>query len=486
MLELKAFKTLIVNHCGLEFNVEREQALHSRVLQRMKITGYVQNRDYYDQLCRDDQELAELINLLTVNETYFYRESGHFEVLMSLLDHPDWATRQKAPLRILCAGCSTGEEPFSLAMALHCRYGDKFLQKVEIVGIDIDTQVLEKARCGVYSGMSFRSLDPQLKERYFEAANHGSFVIRPIIKNAVKFIRCNLVEDHIPGSSSPYHAIFYRNVSIYFPPDVQKQVFGKLTEALLDDGALFLGSSETLYHNLGLLTLVEQQGRFYFRKRLVAEVKERRELKKPNNRESVAIKTMGPALADGTKRSTTVPNRTSEAPMRQQRPSFDQALQATQGKELGRALEIINQVLEDDPGFVKGQALKACILLNLQNYDEARKSCLRMLDSDPLLLEANLLLAMIANAEFDWKKKAEYLRKAIYIDSGCWLAHFYLGELYQIEGKAQKACNSFRRVIEILKDGSVSQHGLIYFPLAFKAEHFVTLCQHNIMQLAQS
>ncbi len=483
MSPLATFKEIILTYCGLQFPPERERTLLASVHSRMAKVG-IDTPDAYVRLLKQaPQELAHLVDLLTVNETYFFREEAAIDLFVGkLLPQQVVSLPLSTPVKILCAGCSTGEEPYSLAIRLYETYGPEAAKRYQITAIDIDATVLETAQRGLYRAASFRSCSPERKKKFFHETKMGTFELKAALRNMVTFQRCNLVKDSVP-SHKGYHAIFYRNVSIYFPRDIQKLIFEKLAAALLEKGALFLGSAETLFHNFGRLSLVGADGCFYFSKTAsnhIGAVRRKRSLKRTSPPAPRVSQHVAPAQAE----AVSIPPVQPPKKNLRKGGDFDTALQLGREKRFVEGLAALEICLERDPEFSPGHSLRACLLMNLQQQEEAMGSCLKALEIDPLCLEATLLLGMIANSKERVVDALRHFREAIYIQPQCWLAHYYLGEIQKRNQEIARAKKSFQQVVNILNDNDLTDHGLSFFPLSFKSEHFIRLCQQHISRLS--
>jgi chemotaxis protein methyltransferase CheR len=168
-MDLTPFKNLIKERCGLHFEDSRTASLSEGIRNRMAESGIASYPKYLDCLMYDQDEFHCLVNLLTVNETYFFREPVHLQLLTQRII-PELLAQKKTEkkIRIVSAGCSTGEEPYSLAIAAMEKYGAAAKTFCTVIGADIDGDALRKAEKGVYNTHSFRGLSDDLRERYFE------------------------------------------------------------------------------------------------------------------------------------------------------------------------------------------------------------------------------------------------------------------------------------------------------------------------------
>lgn len=263
--DTSAIKALIKARCGLLIEGNGEGVLLQALAERAKALA-IQAGSYYARLVSDEAEFQELVNLLTVNETYFFREPEQIRLLVDRLAPRFLAARNgQAPVRILSAGCSSGEEPYSLLMALMDRYGESVSRLFDVVGGDIDSKVLAKARHARYTEFSFRGVPVSVRSHYFDK-DRQTYVLKPEVKKLVHFHELNLLADNQPSVLQGFDIIFFRNVSIYFDTPTRKTIQQNLVTLMKDDGVLVIGTAETLANDLGVLPLVEEDGLFYFAK----------------------------------------------------------------------------------------------------------------------------------------------------------------------------------------------------------------------------
>ena len=262
-VDLYPFKELLLRTCGHSFEKEREQALSASLCRRMAALNVDTLQRYHAMLLFDQNELLRLTELLTVNETYFFREPGHLNLIIDSLLPEFMVARTRGPIRILSAGCSTGEEPYSIAMLLRERFGADSERLFTITGVDIDSNVIASALRGVYGRSSFRGMSQVVLDRYFDLVGPGEYKVCDTVKKQVEFEVVNLLGTSYPRRMQMPDIILYRNVSIYFPGQVQREIFAKLAELLSPGGCLLVGASETIHHDIGVLSLVKQESLFF-------------------------------------------------------------------------------------------------------------------------------------------------------------------------------------------------------------------------------
>lgn len=250
--EFERLSDFIYRKSGIRFEPKKIYFVVKRVEKRMDalaiktFTEYLRYLRFSD---RDGREFQSLIDLLTVNETYFFRD---FPQLQTFAEHclPDVVNKKLSckdmTLRIWSAGCSTGEEPYTLSIILYEMLDDIKDWNVEILASDIDRRALERAKRGVYDRRSIKDVPSEYLNRYFLAHSNGSFVIGEEAKSVVKFEHLNLSDRMVLRKWRGFDFIFCRNVLIYFDDVSRKQVVDHFYIALNRGGYIFLGSSESI------------------------------------------------------------------------------------------------------------------------------------------------------------------------------------------------------------------------------------------------
>jgi chemotaxis methyl-accepting protein methylase len=223
----------------------KEKCLRRRIAVRMRARGVHTYADYARVLDSDSAEYDRLLDALTINVTKLFRNWSMYEVLAELVVPALW-NAGTAPIHVWAAGCSSGEEPYSLAVLFHryaAAHGLSRLDRVDVLGTDIDRASLIAAERGVFPESGFEETPAELRERYFSA--QPPFTIAPAIRQHVRFQRRDLL-DEFPAASGGFQLITCRNVLIYFDRDTQERLLLRFHEALAPGGFLVLGKVETL------------------------------------------------------------------------------------------------------------------------------------------------------------------------------------------------------------------------------------------------
>lgn len=241
---------------GIDLDCYKEKQMKRRIdtlIAKHKIEGY----DKYVQGLKADKALFdEFVNYITINVSEFYRNPDQWQ-LMDQTVIPELIRRFGKNLKVWSAACSTGDEPYSLVMALSRHVP---LNNIKIYATDLDKQVIAKAKVGLYSDKSIAAVPADLKKKYFTQVG-GSYKISDEIKSHVEFKEHNLLKDQYP---TDYHMIVCRNVLIYFTEEAKDEVFRKFCRTLVPGGVLFIGSTEQIinYREIGY----ERKNSFFYQK----------------------------------------------------------------------------------------------------------------------------------------------------------------------------------------------------------------------------
>jgi chemotaxis protein methyltransferase CheR len=235
----EVFKEQVYNLTKIDLSSYKERQMKRRIdalIAKHKITSY---NVYVDTLKKNPVMFEEFVNYLTINVSEFYRNPEQWNLLeRDVL--PYLVSRFGNNLKIWSAACSTGDEPYSLVMLL-----SKFmpLSRIKITATDIDKQVLEKAKLGLYNVKSLKGLPEEFVQKYFREINSSTYQISENIKSCVEFKQHNLLKDDYPSQCD---LIVCRNVLIYFTEEAKDEIYKKFNAALKKEGILFVGSTEQI------------------------------------------------------------------------------------------------------------------------------------------------------------------------------------------------------------------------------------------------
>ncbi len=245
--EFEAVRNKVYKLAGISMSDAKRTLVVSRlskIVRRLNLNTFSEYIDFLDRGA-SATDIQEFINALTTNLTRFYREDHHFEHLVdhvgTLMNDPKIKSAKR--LRIWSAGCSTGQEPYTIAMALFDAYPQLKTWDIRILATDIDTDVVQRAQHGIYKENDLAGLSPE-RSRFFEQVGNGDVRIPDFIRKVIAFKPLNLMNDW--PMKGPFDAIFCRNVAIYFNKPTQERMFTRMGELLAPHGFLYIGHSENL------------------------------------------------------------------------------------------------------------------------------------------------------------------------------------------------------------------------------------------------
>lgn len=238
--EYKAFCKFIYEYAGIHLTEKKKSLVNNRLRRRVLKYRFSSYGEYfkYVKTNRND-EFINMLNVITTNVSSFFRDEKQFGYLSSEVVE----NINKPRLRIWSAGCSTGEEPYSIAIKL---LAEKPNLKFEILATDLSTRVLDFAKEGIYKAEQLKAVSFHIKSKYFTKLDGKKFQIKPFVKENIQFSRSNLIKDIFPQNQD---VIFCRNVIIYFDRETKDKLFVKFSGSLAKGGYLFLGHSESLFNN---------------------------------------------------------------------------------------------------------------------------------------------------------------------------------------------------------------------------------------------
>jgi chemotaxis protein methyltransferase CheR len=456
LLELSKFIAL---NFALHFPEERWDNLERNIISAAKEFGYQDTGKLIQYITSSPltRESAEILaSYLTINETYFWREPQTFKALEQEI-LPELISVRKQDekrIRIWSAGCSTGEEPYSIAIVLKKIIPDIEKWNITILASDINPKILRKAIAGVYSQWSFRNTPHWLKEKYFIQKEKGKFEIIPEIKKMVTFEYLNLAEDVYPSPLNNTNAldiIFCRNVLMYFTHDRFKQVVKGLFNSLTEGGYLIVSASELSVQNYQNLIPVNVHGMVLYQKLS----KKANKLIKYSIVESPpeTVSFQAPPKPVTAHKSIKIQRIEAEKVIlkeekitKESNMSYDEILKLyTQGKYS----DVINNLQKD------GQTPDNHILLirayaNLGRLAEASSVCRKAIAAEKLDSRLYYLYATILQESNQTDEAIASLKRAIYLDPDFILSYFSLGNIYKRLGNINKSIKYYRNILLIL------------------------------------
>ncbi|NVJ93825.1 MAG: hypothetical protein HWE34_19315 [Methylocystaceae bacterium] len=448
---LAPIKALIRERAGLIFQGATQDKLIKALRDRMVATRKESFTQYHQLLRSNIEEFDQFIVLLTVNETFFYREMAHFDLLTTViipLVHE--SKKDQSRVKIMSVGCSSGEEAYSIAIALCEAFGPQAGRQFQIVAGDIDKVALKKAESGKYGNFSFRGVPPHLIEKYFDPVHPSFRTVKPFIKNMVTFDQFNLLSKDNPACFSDIDVMFYRNVSIYFDEETRKGIMGRLKNLLCPNGFLIMGSTETLANDFGILHLISKKDCFFFSK---AEIHKPSFTPEALPAETALNREMVPSRAipqNINKESATPPVAPEIAPLKStinlvSVEKLDALIHEERWKEADRVLNTLQNLSEKEK-----QLYLALIALYRRAFEEAKLYVEKVLAEDEWSVNAQIILGLVAKYQEDFNAAVTYFKKALYLCAELWAVHYYLADCLRQLQHPKQSLRAYAQALELI------------------------------------
>lgn len=437
--EFEAFRDLIGESFGLQFDGSRREALRLAVRTRTLACGDESFQAYLDRLrgVGRETELGRLAELLTIQETYFFRNPEHFRALAEAILPELLPPPGGRPIRIWSAGCATGEEPYSIALSLL----EAGRQSAEILATDVSEAALDVARAGRYSTRAVRLVPKPLLDRYFHR-DKDRFLVGKALRRLVRFEYLNLIQEPFPAARfTGWDVVFCRNVIIYLTTEAVRRLVRTLAQCLTPGGILFLGPSETLWQLSTDFELAEWGGGFYYRRRQPAHIPEPR---------PVPRKVDSPPPRPKSRRETR-----RVAPPAPPTPSgLDRAQQALRAGDAASASAALEAATAGGSTDASPLVLLGYLRLSEGRVEAAAECARRALACNPIFPDAHLLEGLIAKEQGRHGEAMTAFKRALYLEPASALARYQRGQLHVLRGERRRAQHEFAEAIRLLDAGA--------------------------------
>jgi chemotaxis protein methyltransferase CheR len=476
--DFRLFQVLLRETSGLHFDEARTQFLQSALWQRLQHRGYESYLEYYNFLKFHPDgrhEMRELLDLITIGETYFFRNKAQFDVLMkSVL--PDILRRKVDSgdkcIRVWSAGCSGGDEAYSIAIAFSEAVPSSGGWRIAILGTDINRKGLACAKEAVYGEKSIGYLPKEYVERYFNVRG-STYVLNAEAREVVQFEYHNLARDPLLHEGMQnVDILFCRNVTIYFDLETTRRVIGNFHNCLSREGYLFLGHTETLWQIPHNFERIEFPQTFIYKKRLGPVMQDAMtpfmEIPQPPVAHVASPEKMGLENRIFEREAGFCTREKTEPPVRVRNPGSVQRA----GSPGGAPEEEIRASLG-----------KATVLANGARYQEAADLLAKIIEADNLNVEAYYLLGVLCYKNSRLKEAEAQFRKVIYVNPESVLAYYNLGNTYLRLGKLSEAAREFRNAIRLMEYRPREEQ--IPFGEDFTIEFLLRACRNQLGEIAK-
>jgi chemotaxis protein methyltransferase CheR len=441
---LSQLSKLVAARTALHFPRERWSVLERMASSAAEEFGFTDNEAFIQWITSSSltgEQIEILASHLTISETYFWRESQTFDALQEQILPELVRLREKGErrLRIWSAGCATGEEPYSIAIALRRAIAVQEDWRISILATDINPRILAKAMAGVYGKWSFRNAPAWLKKEYFHPQEDGMLEILPEIRKMVTFEYLNLAEDIYPSTLNNTNAmdiIFCRNVLMYFAPERGGQVVENLYHCLVDGGWLIVGASELSQQMFPQFTPVNFPGAISYRKVRQGS----RPYIGPPPEFAFVVNQVSPGTLCTEKEM--MPEVRSVGPQQAVDPIVFERYKRKQDEE-------VDEKIEDEETH-QAVALSVRTLADRGELDEALALCEKAIAENKLDSGMHYLRAIILQEQNSEAEAIASIKRAIYLNPDFVLANFVLGNLLVRRGNRRGGKRYFENVLALL------------------------------------
>jgi len=485
--DLERFRGAILRGMGLQFD-DSKLTLLGAVLRRRLAKRHADRQLYLAELESDApaEEWSALAEELTVTETYFFRNRDQIDALAGAV-LPDRMAAHGPPrtLKLLSAGCASGEEAYSLAIigidCLH-KFGREPGWDISVRAADLNPAALAKARHARYSQWSLRDTSAEMRRRWFTPDGSGMIVV-PEAREKVTFQTANLAD---PASDlwrrGSYDVVFCRNVLMYFSAEQRRATIDRLTEALLPGGYLFLGHAESLSGVTDAFHLCHTHDTFYYQRKEGSERASRPLPVAPAPRPCRAGTVYDSAWTETIRAASErvaalLPEETPPEAVRRGN-DLAPALDLLRRERFSEALDYIGgQPDAADPGAL---LLSAVLQQQSGKLAEAETTCRRLLGMDDLSAGARYVLALCRESAGDLAASAEHDRAAAYLDPSFAMPRLHLGLLARRGGAREEARRELTQALILLENESTAR--LLMFGGGFNREALIALCRATLQE----
>ena len=478
--DLAGFKSFLLEHSGLHFSQHNHRILERGLMRRVQALRMESLSAYFDFLTATPDnydEINKLLGLLTIGETSFFRYRSHRQAVLDyVIPRLMEQNKSHGKLRFWSAGCSTGEEPYSLAILLLENFPELVDWDIQILATDINKRALRQAREGLYGERSLRMMEEVLKERYFEKVDNY-FLLSEQARRMVRFEYLNLQTDPFPAANNATRDIdllLCRNVLIYFELETIRRIIEKFSQVLRPQGFLFMGHAETMQNVSDQFQRHHQNNAFFYQRK---------------ERASIAAGVTESVPARNVRRTETVvqvPAKTALAEpkkvvLRNPEQLYRDALFAFDHEKFAESAKLFEQILEQQPTNAKALVGKGLLLANQGKNDDARICCARAIKGNDLLPEAYLLRGLILDMEGFLERALVEYQKVLWLDPAFVMAHYLSAKVHGRLADTEKKRRSLRNTIRVLEQAA--DQAQIPFSGGLSRGVFLEIVRHELTEI---
>ncbi|MNK57183.1 putative biofilm formation methyltransferase WspC [compost metagenome] len=465
---LDLFRQLVAGHLGMTLADVPKDTLASLVAEQAHAHGETPDA-YLERLKRADGEAWKaMAERLTIGETYFYRHPEQFRAFAQVVLPELIAARQaERSLRLLSAGCSTGEEAYTLAMILQDHARELEGWEITVDGIDLNSLSVNFARQGLYSAWALRRTPTRAQRQYFREVD-GRFQLTETVRSTVRFNERNLLEsDSTFWRPGAFDVIFYRNVGIYLSLEARQTIVERFASSLSPGGFFFLGPAETLRGVSERFELLQSHESFFYRLRGHGRSVEAPPIARPRERRAAfpSLGSFGPPAPGQAAPGNPMPASAAVSPP-------EDLFTLIRRERFAEALGLL------DAQDAEASAMRAALCLQLGRVDEAIATCQARFNEAPFDAEAHYVQALCREQQGDVPGARKHAELAAYHDPAFAMPHVHLGMLAKRHRDPELAQRAWKRAMALLP--SEREQRLTLYGGGFRREALIALCREEL------
>ncbi len=492
--DLAGFKSFLLEHSGLHFSQHNHRILERGLMRRVQALRMESLSTYFDFLTATPDnydEINKLLGLLTIGETSFFRYRSHREAVLNyVIPRLKEQNKSHGKLRFWSAGCSTGEEPYSLAILLLENFPELVDWDIQILATDINKRALRQAREGLYGERSLRMMEEVLKERYFEKVDNY-FLLSEQARRMVRFDYLNLQTDPFPAAKNAtcdIDLLLCRNVLIYFEIETTRRIIEKFTQVLRPQGFLFMGHAETMQNVSDQFQRHHQHNAFFYQRKERASIATgvtksvpAKNIRPTETVGQVPTKPRSQSSLAALVPSKTVLAETQKVILRNPEQLYRDALFAFDHEKFAESAKLFELMLEQQPTNAKALVGKGLLLANQGKNDDARICCARAIKENDLLPEAYLLRGLILDMEGILERALVEYQKVLWLDPAFVMAHYLSAKVHGRLADTEKKRRSLRNTMRVLEQAA--DQAQIPFSGGLSRGVFLEMVRHELSEI---
>ena len=489
--EYNKLTEIIKTNSGIKLGPKDHQRITNIVSERVKKLGSPSWRDYNKFISSKSgkKELKQVVEEITISETYFFRDINQCNAFKNhIISHFNHKKLKKQKLKIWSAGCSSGEEAYTLAMIIIQNIPQYNSFDISITGTDINNTSIEKAKKGVFRDISFRGVGPEIITSFFKKKKN-SYTISDQVKHLVNFQVVNLMlkdQEKYSFQLSGFDIIFCRNVLIYFNETIIRNIFNGFYHALALDGHIILGHSEANLAPRSFFKPIKAKGTYLYQKKYPPELqpefktlpasfafdKNRSVVKKAEPEKNTFFNSKQKDVEQNTDE---IIDSDSHDP---NQLIYKEALAFYFAERYGDAKNIINKLLKDEKYAMEPLILAALIRINLGDFERAIAYLRKIQLKDEFMPEAHFIFGLIYENESFSEDAISSYQAALFLNSNFFLSYFRLAHIYKASGNISKAVRAFQNALNVAKEANEDKIYLLSG--GFSKKSLTDICLQNL------